>query len=127
MYKKLFSTNRIGFVLDTSEWLIGIYLSRNLGRDKGSLLTIGFLCFNLYIAIQGGKKKMKLNQLCKDNVICCDDNCKRCANLIYDKYMKQQEEIKNLKKEKYRLQKALNQSEDYRIMLEEKINKIGEI
>ena len=51
---------------------------------------------------------MTLDKLCKDNVICCDDNCKRCANLIYDKYMKQQEEIKNLKKEKYRLQKALN-------------------
>jgi hypothetical protein len=66
-------------------------------------------------------KKMKLDQLCKDNVICCDDNCKRCANLIYDKYMKQQEEIKNLKKEKYRLQKALNQSEDYRIILESKL------
>lgn len=63
---------------------------------------------------------MTLDKLCKDNVICCDDNCKRCANLIYDKYMKQQEEIKNLKKEKYRLQKALNQSEDYRIILEKK-------
>lgn len=56
MYKKLFSTDKIGFVLNTNEWLIGIDLSRNLGEDKGSLLTIGFLCFNLYIAIQGGKK-----------------------------------------------------------------------
>ena len=51
MYKKLFSTNRIGFVLDTREWLIGISLSCNLGEDKGSLLTIGFLCFQLHIAI----------------------------------------------------------------------------
>ena len=51
MYKIIFSTNRIGFVLDTREWLIGIDLSRNLDGDKGSLLTIGFLCFNLYIAI----------------------------------------------------------------------------
>lgn len=41
---------------------------------------------------------MKLDQLCKDNLLCCDDNCKRCANLIYNKYMEQQEEIKNLKK-----------------------------
>ena len=31
--------------------------------------------------------------LCKDNIICCDDNCQRCANLIYDKYMEQKAEI----------------------------------
>ena len=48
-------------------------------------------------------------KLCKDNVICCDDNCQRCANLIYDKYIEQQAEIERLKKilaeeeEKYKL------------------------
>ena len=26
--------------------------------------------------------------LCKDNIICCDDNCQRCASLIYNEYMK---------------------------------------
>jgi len=25
--------------------------------------------------------------LCKDNEICCDDNCQRCAQLIYNRYM----------------------------------------
>ena len=39
-----------------------------------------------------------LYKLCKDNVICCDDNCQRCANLIYDKYIEQQAEIERLKK-----------------------------
>lgn len=39
------------------------------------------------------------NQLCKDNVICCDDNCQRCANLIYNKYVELQEENKRLKQE----------------------------
>ena len=37
------------------------------------------------------------DKLCKDNVICCDDNCQRCANLIYDKYIEQQAEIERLK------------------------------
>ena len=31
--------------------------------------------------------------ICKDNVLCCDDNCQRCANLIYNKYMEQKAEI----------------------------------
>jgi hypothetical protein len=35
----------------------------------------------------------ELRDLCKDNVICCDDNCQRCANLIYNKYMEQKAEI----------------------------------
>jgi len=35
--------------------------------------------------------------ICKDNVLCCDDNCQRCANLIYNKYMEQKAEIKRLK------------------------------
>ena len=39
------------------------------------------------------------NQLCKDNIICCDDNCQRCANLIYNKYVELQEENKKLKQE----------------------------
>jgi len=38
------------------------------------------------------------DKLCKDNVICCDDNCQRCANLIYNKYVEQQAEISKLKK-----------------------------
>lgn len=29
-----------------------------------------------------------MDQLCRDNVVCCDDNCKRCANLIYKEYLK---------------------------------------
>ena len=37
------------------------------------------------------------DKLCKDNVICCDDNCQRCANLIYDKYIEQKAEIERLK------------------------------
>ena len=37
------------------------------------------------------------NNLCKDNIICCDDNCKRCANLIYNQYIKLQAENKKLK------------------------------
>ena len=44
-----------------------------------------------------------LDRLCKDNVICCDDNCKRCANLIYEKDMKQQEEIKELKEKEKKI------------------------
>lgn len=39
---------------------------------------------------------MGLDRLCKDNVICCDDNCKRCANLIYQKYLEQKVEIERL-------------------------------
>lgn len=38
-----------------------------------------------------------LDQLCKDNIICCDDNCKRCANLIYLKYVEQKDQIEELK------------------------------
>ena len=38
------------------------------------------------------------DKLCKDNIICCDDNCQRCANLIYNKYMEQKAEIKRLKR-----------------------------
>jgi len=51
MYKELFSTDRIGFVLDTDEWLIGINFSRNLDGDGFSLISIGFFCFHLYIAL----------------------------------------------------------------------------
>ena len=40
---------------------------------------------------------MTLDKLCKDNVLCCDDNCQRCANLIYNKYMEQKAEIERLK------------------------------
>ncbi len=36
---------------------------------------------------------MTWDTLCKDNVLCCDDNCQRCANLIYNKYMEQKAEI----------------------------------
>lgn len=34
-----------------------------------------------------------MNRLCKDNVMCCDENCKSCANLVYNEYLR-------LKKEK---------------------------
>ena len=37
--------------------------------------------------------------LCKENSICCDDNCQRCAQLIFQKYMSQTTEIKNLKEQ----------------------------
>ena len=40
-----------------------------------------------------------LDKLCKDNVICCDDNCKRCANLIYNQYLKLKAENERLKSE----------------------------
>jgi hypothetical protein len=36
--------------------------------------------------------------VCRDNVICCDDNCQRCANLIYNKYMEQKAEIELMRK-----------------------------
>ena len=39
---------------------------------------------------------MKYN-LCLDNLICCDDNCQRCAQLIYQKYREQKEELDKLK------------------------------
>ena len=29
-----------------------------------------------------------MDKLCKDNMMCCDDNCKRCANLVYEAYLK---------------------------------------
>lgn len=29
--------------------------------------------------------------LCKDNAMCCDDDCQKCANRIYQKYMKLKE------------------------------------
>lgn len=35
-------------------------------------------------------KKIKYN-LCKDNVICCDENCQACAQRIYEKYMEEVE------------------------------------
>ena len=37
------------------------------------------------------------NKLCKDNIVCCDDNCLRCANLIYAKYIEQKAELDKLK------------------------------
>ena len=35
-----------------------------------------------------------MDKLCKDNIICCDDNCKRCANLVYKENLKLKEQIK---------------------------------
>lgn len=32
--------------------------------------------------------------LCKDNMMCCDDDCQKCANRIYQKYMKLKEQVK---------------------------------
>ena len=36
-----------------------------------------------------------MDKLCKDNLICCDDNCKRCANLIYKDYLKLKKRVKH--------------------------------
>lgn len=38
------------------------------------------------------------DKLCKDNIIYCDDNCQRCVNLIYNKYVQLQAENSKLKK-----------------------------
>ena len=55
MYKELLSTDRVGLVINTEQWLTGVCLSRHLldysGR-RGDLLEIGFLCLTLYIAIK---------------------------------------------------------------------------
>ena len=32
-------------------------------------------------------KGRNMDKLCKDNLMCCDDNCKRCANLVYREYL----------------------------------------
>lgn len=34
-------------------------------------------------------------RLCSDNAMCCDDNCKRCANLVYNEYLKLKENQDN--------------------------------
>ena len=44
--------------------------------------------------------------ICKDNVLCCDDNCQRCANLIYNKYMEQKAKIERLQNTNKRLELA---------------------
>ncbi len=31
--------------------------------------------------------------LCADNTICCDDDCVKCANRIYDEYVKLKKEV----------------------------------
>ncbi len=31
---------------------------------------------------------LKARELCKDNSVCCDDNCQRCANLIYNQLLR---------------------------------------
>ena len=36
-----------------------------------------------------------MDKLCKDNLICCDDNCKRCANLVYRDYLKLKKRVKH--------------------------------
>lgn len=36
------------------------------------------------------------DKLCKDNSVCCDDNCKRCANLIYSRYIEQNARFKEM-------------------------------
>lgn len=32
--------------------------------------------------------------ICKDNVMCCDDDCQACANRIYQEYMKLKEKTR---------------------------------
>lgn len=39
-------------------------------------------------------------QLCKDNTLCCDDNCSKCANRIYQEYKKLKIELEELHREK---------------------------
>ena len=40
------------------------------------------------------------DQLCKDNSICCDENCTKCANRIYKEYIKLKTEVEKLHKSK---------------------------
>lgn len=50
MYKELLLTKYVGVVIDTRDWLFGMMWSRGLGDDnKGSLLTIGFICLSINI------------------------------------------------------------------------------
>jgi hypothetical protein len=37
---------------------------------------------------------MASNKLCKDNLICCDDDCCKCANRVYQSYLKLLNEMK---------------------------------
>lgn len=34
-------------------------------------------------------------QLCRDNALCCDDNCTRCANLVYQGYLSLKKQLEN--------------------------------
>lgn len=36
--------------------------------------------------------------LCEANLRCCDDNCKRCANLIFEKYSNIKLELETTKR-----------------------------
>lgn len=36
--------------------------------------------------------------LCKDNLMCCDDDCKRCANRIYKTYIHCKQELEMTRK-----------------------------
>lgn len=62
MYKELFSTDKVGVVIDTNEWLTGISYSRrvpvsDISERRGDLLEIGFLCFIIYVAIERKGRK----------------------------------------------------------------------
>lgn len=37
-----------------------------------------------------------MNKLCKDNIICCDDNCQRCANLVYAEFIEAKRKLLEL-------------------------------
>lgn len=39
------------------------------------------------------EKQVEGFDLCLDNLICCDDNCNRCANLIYQRYKEMKKEL----------------------------------
>ena len=41
---------------------------------------------------------MSNDMLCKDNLLCCDDNCQACANRIYVDYQKLKEELQFTRK-----------------------------
>jgi len=52
MYKELLSTNRVGLIIDTNEWSLGIELLFNLGEDtNGCMIQVSLLCLHLIVAL----------------------------------------------------------------------------
>lgn len=75
------------------------------------------------IAVKKAKSEAR-KEFGRDNVICCDDNCQRCANLIYNKYMEQKAEIERLKGDLAFCEKQLdNLAKEIDKLLEEMVGK----